>query len=86
MLQLIVKYSRGNKMGTCYNKIEIQAPIAKVWETIKDFHDASWAPGVVTSMDKVGDKKGTEIGAQRVINKAFHETLIEFNPQAYKFA
>ncbi len=73
-------------MGTCYNKIQINTPIEKVWETINDFHDGSWAPGVITSMDKVGDKTGNEIGAQRVINNAFHETLIEFNPQQYKFA
>jgi hypothetical protein len=73
-------------MGTCYNKIEINTPIEKVWETINDFHDGSWAPGVVTSMDKVGDKTGNEIGAQRVINNAFHETLIEFNPEQYRFA
>jgi carbon monoxide dehydrogenase subunit G len=45
-------------MGNCYNTIEINAPINTVWETIRDFHDASWAPGVVTSMKKAGDKRG----------------------------
>ncbi len=44
-------------MGNCYNKVEIEAPINKVWELVKDFHDMSWAPGVITSLEIVGDKK-----------------------------
>ena len=66
-------------MGKCYQKIVVNASIDKVWETIKDFHDMSWAPNVITSVEAIGDKKGTEVGAKRILNDAFHETLIEVN-------
>lgn len=73
-------------MGKCYNKIEIKAPVNKVWDTIKDFHDASWAPNVVTSVEKVGAKGGNEIGAKRVLNGVFHETLTELDPASNSFS
>ncbi|WP_293138538.1 hypothetical protein [Moritella sp.] len=41
-------------MGHCYNTININAPIDKVWETISNFHDLSWAAGVITSLRIVG--------------------------------
>ncbi len=43
-------------MGSCSNKLEINASIGKVWETIFDFHYLSWAPRVVTSIESIGDK------------------------------
>ena len=73
-------------MGKCYNKIEIKAPVNKVWDTIKDFHDLSWAPDVVPSVGKVGDKNGNEIGAKRILNGVFHETLTELDPGSFSFA
>ena len=73
-------------MGKCYNRIEIKAPINKVWDTIKDFHDISWAPNVVVSVTKVGDKNGNEIGAKRILNDAFHETLTVLDPQNFTFS
>jgi len=73
-------------MGTCYNKIEINAPVQKVWETINDFHDLSWAPGVVSSVSLVGEQKGTEVGAKRVLNNAFHETLTAFDSSNLTFS
>ncbi len=60
---------------SCYHSIVIQAPARRVWDGIKDFHNASWANNVVSSCEVVGKKKGTEIGAQRILNGAFHETL-----------
>ena len=76
----------GNPLGNCYNKIEIARPPITVWQTIHDFHDMSWAPEVVTSLEKVGDKSGTEIGAKRILNGKFHETLQTFDPQALTFS
>lgn len=73
-------------MGKCYNKIEINASINKVWDTISDFHDLSWAPNVVVSVTKVGDKGGSEIGAKRVLNDAFHETLTVLDPGNFTFS
>ena len=73
-------------MGKCENKIEIDASTDKIWETINDFHDMSWAPNVITSVEAVGDKKGTEVGAKRILNDAFHETLVEVNADEYSFS
>lgn len=73
-------------MGNCYNKVEIEAPINKVWELVKDFHDMSWAPGVITSLEVVGDKKGNEVGAKRILNEAFHETLTKLDHDNYTFS
>lgn len=73
-------------MGKCYNRIEIRVPINEVWDTIKDFHDISWAPNVVMSVTKVGDKNGNEIGAKRILNDAFHETLTVLDPKNFTFS
>ena len=73
-------------MGKCYNKIEIEAPVNKVWDTISNFHDLSWAPDVVKSVEKVGDKPGDKVGAQRVLNGVFHETLTVLNPANHTFS
>ena len=63
--------------------IDINAPIADVWAKLNDFHNFSWAPNVITSVDKVGDVDGTQVGAKRVLNKAFHETLVEIDNSNY---
>ncbi|WP_138441024.1 SRPBCC family protein [Marinobacter alexandrii] len=73
-------------MGTCYNKIEINSSADKVWNTVSNFHDMSWAPDVIASLSKVGEKGGHEVGAKRVLNEAIHETLIEIDPQRRTFS
>ncbi len=73
-------------MGECYNKIVIDSPISDVWNTISDFHDMTWASDVNINVSKIGDKKGTETGAKRVINGAIHETLINFDATAFTFS
>jgi len=73
-------------MGNCYNKVEIESPINEVWEAVKDFHDLSWAPGVITSLEVVGDKKGNEVGAKRCLNEAFHETLTKLDHDNHTFS
>lgn len=66
-------------MGKTYQTTIISAPIDKVWNKIRDFHDMSWASGVIESCEAVGDKKGDQIGARRTLNNAFQETLVEFS-------
>lgn len=73
-------------MGKCYNKIEINAPIATVWQKIANFHDMSWADGVITSLVKVGQASGTELGAKRLLNDAIHETLVSLDVNNYTFS
>lgn len=72
-------------MPSTEQSIEVDAPIAEVWRRVCNFHDMSWAPNVITSVDKVGDIDGNRIGAMRVLNKAFHETLVEINTDDYFF-
>lgn len=59
----------------CFNSVVLNASVDAVWSTLRDFHDLSWAPSVVTDIKKVGDARGTEVGARRILNDAFHETL-----------
>jgi hypothetical protein len=68
-------------MPSTYQSILIDAPVSEVWNKLKDFHDLSWAPKVITSVQKVGDLGGAEVGARRVLNGAFHETLKEIDEQ-----
>lgn len=59
----------------CYNSIVVPASADQVWAKLRNFLDMSWCPGVIESLDVVGDTRGTEIGAKRVLNGVFHETL-----------
>lgn len=71
-------------MPSTYQSNIINAPIEKVWQTIRNFHDlSSCAPNVVSSCESVGDTAGTEVGAKRVLNGAFHETLKEIDDGAH---
>jgi len=72
-------------MGHCYNTSVINASIEQVWSAISNFHDLSWADQVVTKVDKVGNASGTEIGAKRVLNDAFHETLLTVDTHIHTF-
>jgi hypothetical protein len=43
---------------------------------VRNFHGIqSWAPGVVSDCKVVGELEGDQVGAKRVLNDAFHETL-----------
>ena len=73
-------------MPKCYQTRVIEAPIEKVWDAIKDFHDLSWAPNVITDVETVGELKGNQIGAKRILNKAFHETLLSVCDVSHTFS
>src|SRR5437867_9943512 len=64
------------EMPRVYNSIVINAPIETVWKRIADFHDFSWAPSVITRCENVSDKGGTAVGAKRLLNGRFLDTLI----------
>ena len=72
-------------MGKCYNTVTVSASSDKVWDTIKNFHDMSWAAGVITNLEKVGDADGSTPGAKRILNELFHETLISVDDEARVF-
>ena len=71
-------------MPSTYQSNIINASVEKVWQTINDFHDMSWAPNVVISCEFVGNTAGTEVGAKRVLNGAFHETLQEVDESEHR--
>lgn len=71
-------------MPSTYQSRIIDAPIDEIWSRIRNFHDLSWAPSVVTRVEAVGDRRFDEVGARRVLNDAFHETLIELDEAAYR--
>ena len=66
----------------CYNSIVVNAAADKVWTALRDFHDLSAFPNVIENVDIVGDATGTQIGAKRVLNGAFHETLLALDDDA----
>jgi len=70
-------------MPSTDQSITINAPIADVWNKFTNFHDMSWAPNVITSVDKVGDVDGGAAGAKRILNGVFHETLTELDGNKY---
>ncbi len=83
--QHIYRKGRGT-MGQVYKSIIVDAPVDKVWATIRNFHDLSWAKGVVEETKVVGDLKSDQIGAKRILNGTFEETLMALNDQARQFS
>ncbi|MDA1086443.1 MAG: SRPBCC family protein [Verrucomicrobia bacterium] len=72
-------------MGRCYNSVTVNATSDQVWDAIKDFHDMSWASGVITKLEKVGESDGSTPGAKRILNDAFHETLLSVDGEQKLF-
>ncbi len=70
-------------MPTTDQSTVVNAPIADVWSRFSNFHDLSWASNVLSQVDKVGDIDGGSPGAKRILNGAFHETLIEIKNEDY---
>lgn len=66
-------------MPSTNQSIVINASIEDVWDRLNNFHDFSWATNVITHVEKVGDIGGDKVGAKRILNNAFHETLIDIN-------
>lgn len=70
----------------CFNSIAISAPIEEVWKRFSDFHQLEWGRPFINAVEKVGTVPGDEVGAKRVLNGAFHETLIEYESARYRIA
>jgi hypothetical protein len=67
---------------SCYNSTVVNASEEQTWELLSNFHDFSWCPEVVVSVEKVGDLGSHEIGARRILNGVFHETLVAIDTEA----
>jgi len=71
-------------MPSTNQSIVVNAPIEEIWAKINNFHDFSWAPNVITKVEKVGSADGRTVGAKRILNDAFHETLVEISDDEYR--
>ena len=69
-------------MGKTYQSIHINAPVDKVWSAVRNFHDLSWAKGVIETVEVLGDKKSDQLGARRKLNGVFVETLLAIDDDA----
>jgi carbon monoxide dehydrogenase subunit G len=72
-------------MGSIQQTTEIAAPAEQVWQAIRNFHDMGWAPNVITGVEAVGEKSGDEVGAIRVLNGMFRETLLSLDDEGKTF-
>jgi len=70
----------------CYNSCIVDASADRVWHALRDFHDLSWAWGVIETVDRVGPKAPDQIGAQRVLNGVFKETLLALDDNEREFS
>ncbi len=73
-------------MPSTHQSITVNRPIGDVWRTIRNFHDLSWAPNVITSVENTGNTDGESVGAKRLLNGVFHETLQEVDADNYRFS
>ncbi len=71
---------------SCFNSTIINAPIDKVWARMKNFHNMDWANSVVTDCQAIGDIAGNQVGAKRILNNAFHETLTSLDNADHQFS
>jgi hypothetical protein len=64
--------------------VVVNAPVGEVWRLIRNFHDMSWTKAV-SSLEPVGDARSDQAGAKRILNGAFHETLLGINDLDHVF-
>ena len=69
----------------CHHSTVVPATTAEVWKTIRNFHDLSWGEPVITSVEAVGQIAGDQVGAKRILNSAFHETLTALDDEHQLF-
>lgn len=66
----------------CYNTCVVPAPVDQVWNSLRDFHNFTWAGSVIEKVTIVGKCASDQIGAKRILNDAFHETLLALDDQS----
>ena len=59
----------------CYNSCVVNASADEVWATLRNFHDLAWAKDVLATCEPVGGAGPHEVGAGRLLNGVFKETL-----------
>jgi len=56
-----------------------------VWKVLRNFHDLSWATGVITNVEVIGNLKSDQIGAKRILNGLFQESLLSLDDHERRF-
>lgn len=78
-------FAHGPSRQKVVEKIVINAPIEKVWDSVKDFQNMNWHPAVVSTEGEGGNS----IGAKRTLNlgpgASIVESLEKYNPAQHKF-
>ena len=68
----------------CFNSTHIKAPAARVWATLRDFHDLGWGASIVQRCEPQGPAHSAEPGAGRLLNDAIAETLVGLDDLDYR--
>ena len=66
---------------SCYQSCIVNATADDVWATLRDFHDLEWAKEVLPTIEKVGSQGPHEVGAGRLLNGTFKETLLALDDE-----
>lgn len=72
-------------MGQTQQSITINTPADRVWKAIRNFHNMNWAPNVIANIEMAGDTPGDQVGAGRVLNGVFHQTLMSLDDDKLTF-
>jgi hypothetical protein len=68
----------------CYNSCVVTAPLPAVWRALRNFHDLSWAKGVIDTLEVVGERASDQVGARRLLNGAIQETLLALDDEGHQ--
>lgn len=71
---------------TCFNSTRVDAPAAKIWSTLRDFHAIDWGKSIVERCEPQGPAHSAEPGAVRRLNDAIVETLVALDDLDYRLA
>ena len=80
-------WAHGPSRQKVTESVTIDAPPAKVWDAIKDFHDMSWLPGVVKTTGEGGNEPDTATRQLTLDNGAtIDESLYKYDADAMTYS
>jgi hypothetical protein len=82
-----VAFAHGASRLKLVEDVEINAPAAKVWQVIGNFHDMSWLPGVVTTTGPGGNKP--DVAKREITLKGgakIEESLYRYDAEAMSYS
>ncbi len=70
-------------MPSTYQYTTVNASIEEVWNVIRPFHKLDWAPEVISSVEPINSIQDGVVGAKRLVNGVFPETLKEIDDECF---